>query len=131
MNHELSTKFSIHHSTFNIQHLSLPMKHLSALNHFFWKYRYRFSLGVIFIILTNYFRILAPQLTGYVVNTVVHQADGNFNQPVASEQYDVMVRKIIDMLEAATFGQKILWCGIIMLLLALISGLFMFLMRQT
>src|SRR5688572_9814583 len=107
------------------------MNHLSALNHFFWKYRYRFSLGVIFIILTNYFRILAPQLMGYVVNIVVHQADGNINQRVASEQYDVMVRKIIDMLEAATFGQKILWCGIIMLLLALISGLFMFLMRQT
>jgi hypothetical protein len=24
------------------------------------------------VILTNYFRILAPQLTGYVVNTVIH-----------------------------------------------------------
>ena len=28
-------------------------------------------LGFIFVVLTNYFRILAPQLTGYVVNTVV------------------------------------------------------------
>lgn len=107
------------------------MKHLFALNHFFWKYRYRFSLGVIFIILTNYFRILAPQLTGYVVNTVIHQADGDAGGPVASKQYDVLVRKIIDLLESASFGQKILWCGIIMLLLALISGMFMFLMRQT
>ncbi len=107
------------------------MKHLAALNHFFWKYRYRFSLGIIFIVLTNYFRILAPQLTGYVVNTVVHQAEGQNNLPIPQKQYDILVRRIIDLLEVASFSQKILWCGITLLLLALISGLFMFLMRQT
>src|ERR1700742_4245769 len=46
------------------------LKHLKAVNKYFWKYRWRFLLGIIFIILSNYFRILAPQVTGYVVNTV-------------------------------------------------------------
>lgn len=101
------------------------MKHLAALNHFFWKYRNRFFLGILFVILTNYFRILAPQFTGYVVNTVVHKAEDGFRQN------DVIVEKIIDALQGETTGNKIIWCGIILLILALISGFFMFMMRQT
>ncbi|MEO6231958.1 MAG: ABC transporter ATP-binding protein [Ferruginibacter sp.] len=110
------------------------MKHLAALNPFFWKYRSRLLLGILFITLTNYFRILAPQLTGYVVNTVVQQADlvNNPNPaPIHKKQYDFLVQKIIVLLSSASFGQKILWCGITLLMLALISGIFMFLMRQT
>ncbi|MEO6719358.1 MAG: ABC transporter ATP-binding protein [Ferruginibacter sp.] len=110
------------------------MKHLAALHPFFWRYRSRLLLGIIFIILTNYFRILAPQLTGYVVNAVVHKAE----QPAVAyttsqheKQYDFLVQRIITALEAQSFSQKILWCGITLLVLALISGLFMFLMRQT
>ena len=110
------------------------MKHLAALNHFFWKYRYRLILGIIFVILTNYFRILAPQLTGYVVNTVVQKAENHQGAKIVSahkQQYDFIVQKIITRMETIPFGKKILWCGIILLILALISGLFMFLMRQT
>ncbi len=46
------------------------MIHLKVLNKYFWKYRWRFLLGIIFITLSNYFRILSPQVTGYVVNSV-------------------------------------------------------------
>lgn len=110
------------------------MKHLSALNPFFWKYRYRFLLGILFIILTNYFRILAPQLTGYVVNSVVHKAEwtpGHHHQTGNSKEYDFVVQKIISRLESESYNNQILWCGITLLILALISGIFMFLMRQT
>ncbi len=110
------------------------MKHLAALNPFFWKYRSRLLLGILFIILTNYFRILAPQLTGYVVNTVVHKAEQHTQglyQAVNKKEYDFVVQKIISRLDAKSFSQQILWCGITLLLLALISGIFMFLMRQT
>lgn len=112
------------------------MKHLAALNPFFWKYRYRFLLGVIFILLTNYFRILAPQLTGYVVNTVVTSSSNgaiNLSHPpvIHKKQYDFVVQLIIAKLEPQAFSSKIVWCSIILLLLALISGFFMFLMRQT
>ena len=46
------------------------MKHLSSLNKYFWRYKWHFLLGIIFIVLSNYFRILAPQVTKYVLNTV-------------------------------------------------------------
>ena len=111
------------------------MKYLSSLNHFFWKYRLRFLLGIIFIVLSNYFRILSPQLTGYVVNTVVQKVDATTAaktiKEAAPKGYDFFVYKIIAVLDSKSFGERFLWCGIILLLLAVISGIFMFLMRQT
>lgn len=110
------------------------MKHLAALNPFFWKHRTRLLLGIIFIILTNYFRILAPQLTGYVVNTVVNrveQTNAAFHPAIHKKEYDIVVRKIISLLESSSFGTQVFWCSITLLLLALFSGVFMFLMRQT
>jgi len=110
------------------------MKHLSAINHFFWKYKLRFILGILFIVLTNYFRILSPQLTGYIVNTAVNKIETvkTATQDVhKGKQNDIIVQFIIKNLEAKSFSQKIVWCGIILMLLAIISGFFMFLMRQT
>ena len=107
------------------------MKHLAALNHFFWKYRFRFLLGILFIVLSNYFRILAPQLTGYIVNTVVTAVE---KKPAAinkEKQNDFLVQKMIGLLDQRSTSDKILWCSIIILMLAVIGGFFMFLMRQT
>ena len=109
------------------------MKHLSALNRFFWKYRWRLILGIIFVILTNYFKILAPQLTGYVVDVVVKNVGHNVTALTSKhiEQNDVIVQVIINNLEKRSFQQKVLWSGITLLILAVVSGFFMFLMRQT
>jgi len=111
------------------------MKQLSSLNKYFWKYRRRFFLGILFVILTNYFRILSPQITGYVVNTVVKAIDNNTlnskNLSDANANYDIIVKAVINSFEAQSFGDKILYAGIILIVLAVISGLFMFLMRQT
>ncbi len=101
------------------------MKHLASLNQFFWKYRNRFFLGILFVILTNYFRILSPQLTGYVVNTIVGKESS------LHRQNDVIVDKVISVLQSQSTGNKILWCGVSLLVLALISGFFLFMMRQT
>ncbi|MES2431347.1 MAG: ABC transporter ATP-binding protein [Bacteroidota bacterium] len=106
------------------------MKHLFSINHFFWKHRWRFLFGIVFIILTNYFRILAPQLTGYVVNTVIQQFSVT-KTAINHSQNDVIVQSIINELTSSSFSEKIVWCGIILLILALVSGFFMFLMRQT
>ena len=111
------------------------MKYLASLNHFFWKYRLRLLLGIAFIVLSNYFRILSPQLTGYVVNTIVQKVDvATAHSPTKNsnlKEYDFVVHKIITALDAQSFSEKFLWCGITLLVLAIISGLFMFLMRQT
>jgi ATP-binding cassette subfamily B multidrug efflux pump len=133
------------------------LKHLKAVNKYFWKYRWRLLLGLLFIILSNYFRILTPQITGYVVNSVDKELHVNIaaksqdNERTAggalrsgkagvvnantrdTANYDVLVRKLIGKLDArhSTFGYKVVSCGITLLVLALFSGFFLFLMRQT
>ena len=109
------------------------MKHLASLNKYFWKYKWLFLLGIIFIILSNYFRILSPQVTKYVLNTVEHSLKKETtSSPGTTVNYDPLVKKIfIQNLQASSLKSKIFVCGIILLGLALISGFFMFLMRQT
>lgn len=112
------------------------MKHLSSLNKYFWKYRWHFLLGILFIILTNYFRILSPQLTGYVVNTVVHSIGKNQGTETVSsvqetgKNYDFAVQQVIAGFEKYP-NRKILFAGLTLFVIAIISGFFMFLMRQT
>ncbi len=105
------------------------MKHLSTLNKYFWKYKWLFGLGILFVVLTNYFRILAPQLTGYIVNTVVHSISGKTTSLNISS-YDYSVKTLIAYFNQSTTN-KVLLTGVALLLLAIISGFFMFLMRQT
>jgi ATP-binding cassette subfamily B multidrug efflux pump len=121
------------------------LRYLKSLNKYLWKYRWRFLLGIIFIILSNYFRILAPQVTGYVVNLAEKQnIANNFPNHISSAKqqqtekkdsanYDILVKKFIVRINESrpTFSKKIFICGITLLILALISGFFTFLMRQT
>ncbi|MEO6490787.1 MAG: ABC transporter transmembrane domain-containing protein, partial [Ferruginibacter sp.] len=109
------------------------MTQLSTLNKYFWKYRWLLLLGFFFVILTNYFRILTPQLTGYVVNTVVHSIKtSHIAQPsVSTSSHDVLVQLLIDKFNTLPFSKQILFTGIVLIVLAIISGFFMFLMRQT
>lgn len=93
-------------------------------------------MGIIFIILSNYFRILSPQVTKYVLNTVEQSLNKGEQQTVtkAKANYDPLVKKIfIQNIEtkSSSLKNKIFVCGISLLVLALISGFFMFLMRQT
>ncbi|MDE3142616.1 MAG: ABC transporter, partial [Bacteroidota bacterium] len=114
------------------------MRHLRSVNKYFWKYKTRLLLGFVFIVLSNYFRILTPQISGYVVDKVEHsisQHTGNKNVQEKSRtaKYDVLVVELINTIEAAntSFGENVILCGITLLVLAILSGLFMFLMRQT
>ncbi|HUS03532.1 MAG TPA: ABC transporter transmembrane domain-containing protein, partial [Chitinophagaceae bacterium] len=108
------------------------MKHLSALNKYFWKYKWLFLLGIVFIILSNYFRILSPQVTKYVLNTVEHSLKKETTDLNTTVNYDPLVKSLfIQNLAGSSLKNKIFVCGIILLVLALISGFFMFLMRQT
>ena len=111
------------------------MSPLASLNKYFWKYKWHFLLGMIFIILSNYFRILTPQVTKYVLNTVEVSLQKKNIAPDAhiKTHYDPLVRIFINQFTKrdSTFKTRILYCGIMLLVLALISGFFMFLMRQT
>ena len=127
------------------------MRYLRAVNKYFWKYKWRLLLGFIFVILSNYFRILAPQVTGYVVNTVEKELSAQVKHPVLqpvsadsqirktntqrsdTANYDILVKKFIRKLNTSgqNFGQKVAISGITLLILAIIGGIFMFFMRQT
>lgn len=107
------------------------MQQLITLNKYFLRYKKHFFLGILFVVLTNYFRILAPQITGYVINTVVGSLGNSAKATHGIENYDVLVQWVLVFFKQLPFQQKILYAGLILLGLAIISGIFMFLMRQS
>jgi ATP-binding cassette subfamily B protein len=108
------------------------MKHLKAVNKYFRKYKLRFGLGILFIIISNYFAVLAPQVTGYVVDKVQHLFQGDASKPPAAQK-DIFMRFFVGWVEGSewTFGQIVAFSGFVILLLAILRGIFMYFMRQT
>ncbi|HQD08513.1 MAG TPA: hypothetical protein PLQ65_02540 [Flavihumibacter sp.] len=106
------------------------MKQLSVINKYFWKYRWRFSLGILFIVLSNYFRILSPQITGYVIDAVERLLPGYSPKP-NTHSYDPAVRQLVGFTSDLPFSQMLLTSGLVLLSTALLSGFFLFLTRQT
>ena len=47
------------------------MKQLAYLNKFFYKYRWRLLLGIIFVSCSNYFRVLQPRIIRHALDLVV------------------------------------------------------------
>jgi len=113
------------------------LKTLRSLNKYFWRYRWRLSLGIFFILISNYFGILAPQVTGFVVDKVDDRLKELSNLPVNNiplkSTYDPLVNWLINEMNAyqVSFTQLIVLTGILLLALAILRGFFMFLMRQT
>lgn len=108
------------------------MKHLGALNHYFWKYRWRLILGILFIFVSNYFAVLAPQITGFIIDQVAVFMKGGSAIAVTKDN-DPLVDRLIQWLMAYQYQPvtKVGLFGLILLLLAILRGFFMFLMRQT
>lgn len=108
------------------------MKHLKALNKYFWKYRIRLGIGIVFVIVSNYFGVLSPQVTGFIVGFVQKHLSGKSTSGPAAH-YDILVNKFIDKLSHAdlSISSVVALSGITILVLALLRGFFMFLMRQT
>ncbi|MGZ3839427.1 MAG: ABC transporter ATP-binding protein [Flavisolibacter sp.] len=108
------------------------MKHLKAINKYFWKYRIRLGIGVFFIIISNYFGVLAPQITGFIIDFSQRTLPGY--QPRARKPvYDAAVTWFIRYMEGLPSSpiKIVVICGLVILGLALLRGFFMFLMRQT
>ncbi len=98
-----------------------PMKELAYLNKFFYKYRWRFLPGVLFVIISNVFGVLPAQVIQIAFDlvseniTVYRLFNGFDRQSVINE----------------IFGHTLMLFGIIVLVLALLRGIFLFFMRQT
>lgn len=111
------------------------MRHLRAVHKYFWKYRYRLGVGAFFVIVSNYFAVLAPQIMGFIIDFVQKGIPG-YQPPKKEPRYDILVQRFIDwMRERWSSGDQIytviLISGLTILFLALLRGLFMFFMRQT
>jgi ATP-binding cassette, subfamily B, multidrug efflux pump len=108
------------------------LKHLKALNKYFWKYRVRFFIGIIFIFLSNYFGVLAPQVTRFVIDFVQKTLNlPGYTPPKNPPVYTGAGRLIVQWMESINPGNVVAFCGITILVLALLRGFFLFLMRQT
>lgn len=108
------------------------MKHLSYLNKYFWKYRWRLLLGIIFIFISNYFAVLAPQVTGYIIDKV--QAFLTNSTPKGLlRQDDWLVVATVNWIEKMSMSPTgiVAMLASMLLLFAVLRGFFMFLMRQT
>jgi len=110
----------------------LGLKHLKALNKYFWKYKLRLGIGILFIVVSNYFGVLAPQVTGFIIDFVQKALDPT-HQSSRRTSYDLLVQLFIRRVESSDWrlSSIVALCGTVILLLALLRGFFMFLMRQT
>lgn len=85
------------------------MKSLQSINHYFMKYKWRLSLGALFVLLSGLFSLYQGKIVGDATNCIS----------------DVVEHKIV--FDKMVFVKH----GINLLLCALLSGFFLFLMRQT
>ena len=110
------------------------MKHLKSLNKYFWKYRFRLGVGLLFVFLSNYFNVLSPQVTGFVIDYVQQSLNlPGYEAPSRPPDYDTLVKTFIAGVSNRDYsiGKVVALCGITILGLALLRGFFLFLMRQT
>jgi len=97
------------------------MQHLAYLNKFFWKYRWRFLLGIVFVGLANWFRVWQPKVIRDALDTVVTQVQ-HYKETGGIAAHPEAYQEL---------GTQIAWFGAAVIALAMLMGLFMFFMRQT
>lgn len=90
------------------------MKHLFTLNRYFSKYRSKLLLGILFVVLSNVFRILQPQAIREALNRIIEF----INTDRSASKADLLSHELMKF-------------GLYIFGFALLMGLFMFMMRQT
>src|ERR1051325_3829087 len=92
------------------------MRALAHLNKYFYQYRVRLLLGVAFVVISNLFGIWPAKIIRESLDLVTQAIKSHHG--LTHDDYTI-------------YGKAVLRFGIIVLLLALLKGLFMFFMRQT
>jgi len=97
------------------------MSHLKSLNKYFIRYKWRLLLGIAFVILSNIPAVVQPQVIRYVIDLT--EENIGF--------YRILNGSLLQPVYLKFLTSVIAYFGVVMLLLALLRGLFMFFMRQT
>lgn len=96
------------------------MRHLISLNKYLLKYKWLLLLGIVFVTLTNVFAVMSPQIIRQAIDHVIGTLNG-FNSADTTVQEELR----------HTLDRSLLIFALTYLGIALLRGVFMFLMRQT
>ncbi len=97
------------------------MRSLAYLNKYFYKYRWHLIPGILFVVISNVFGVLPAQVIRVAFNLVSENIQ-IYHLYTGFERQKVIYQ---------IFGSSLLLFGALVLVLALIRGLFLFFMRQT
>ncbi len=97
------------------------MKALAHLNKYFIKYKWYLILGAFFTLISNLFGIVPAQLVRYSLDLV----NENINNYFLLEGFSLQ-SKFYNI-----FSKTVLFYGVLILIMALLKGVFLFLVRQT
>ncbi len=97
------------------------MNDLAYLNKYLFKYKYHLILGSLFIIIANYFSIIPAVLVRYSFDLL----KGNYELFKLFDGFNLQTNTY------ALFAKSIWILGVLILISALLRGIFMFFMRQT
>ncbi len=97
------------------------MKALRYLNKYLLKYKYYLIFGILFTIISNLFGIIPAQMVRYAFDLVKETIDLYFLYNQFETQTQIY----------AIFASSILLYGLLILLMALLKGVFLFMVRQT
>lgn len=101
------------------------MKSLKFLNKYFLKYRSRFIWGVVFIVISNVFAIFPAQIIREAFNVVQEEIEPGSLSLESKESY------IHILFEGFSLTQTLVIFAILVVVMALLKGLFTFFTRQT
>ncbi|MGB1243204.1 MAG: ABC transporter ATP-binding protein, partial [Chitinophagales bacterium] len=97
------------------------MKNLLHLNKYFYKYRWRLLLGILFVTMSNVFGVLPPQVIRHAFNLVKENI----------EYYHLYSGFELQSSFYGVFSSAVIFFGLAVVALAIMKGIFMFFMRQT
>ncbi len=97
------------------------MKHLAVLNKYILRYKWHLLLGVIFIIISNLFAVIPARIVRYAFDLVRETLD----------VYHIYTGFNIQSALFGIFSKSIVVYGVVILLMALLKGIFLFFVRQT
>lgn len=97
------------------------MKELAYLNKYLLKYKWRLIWGTLFVIVSTAFKILPTVYVRKSIDLVIRNV----------HEYQLLDKSVVQKDFLSDFSQDILFYAMLMLLMALLSGVFLYFVRQT
>jgi len=98
------------------------VKNLAILNAYILRYKGRLIIGIICVILSNFFKAKVPQEIGRALDSTVDKVESFKSSAITEQSSNLFYDEL---------GSSLLYFGLTVLLYALIMGVFMYFMRQT